>query len=188
MARVREIQADELTGEARRMYEHMAGPYGGYRGMAAALAHRPVALEHLVAMLAGLKADPVNQRRHLEIAMLAASKVNECHYCVAHHTPYLLDLGLPMEAVERILEPDCPGFDDVDRLVRDYAVEVSLRAHYLRDDLLARMKANFTEQQIVDLTLRITLNAFFNRFNAALGIELEEGFGTHGLGHHMAAE
>lgn len=185
MGRVRHIAAEEVPAAVRPLYEHLAGSYGSYRNMAGALAHRPAALGHIVRLLADLTADPVNQRRHLEIAMCAASKLNECHYCVAHHRPHILDLGLPEETVERILEPDCPGLDEVDRLVRDYAVEVSARAPYMRDAMFERLRARFSEAQIVDLTLRVTLCAFFNRFNEALGVDVEENFAA---GHAEAAD
>ena len=37
------------------------------------------------------------------------------------------------------------------------------------------MKEHFTEEQIVELTLRTALCGFFNRFNDALQIGLEDG-------------
>jgi alkylhydroperoxidase family enzyme len=40
--------------------------------------------------------------------------------------------------------------------------------------LFKALRAVFSEAQIVELTLRITLCGFFNRFNDALGIEEEE--------------
>ena len=60
--------------------------------------------------------------------------------------------------------------------LRDYAVEVSARAPYMRDAMFERLRARFSEAQIIDLTLRVTLCAFFNRFNEALGVDVEENF------------
>ena len=42
-----------------------------------------------------------------------------------------------------------------------------------RDEIFARLRTHFSEAQIVELTLRITLCGFFNRFNDALQIEEE---------------
>jgi alkylhydroperoxidase family enzyme len=36
------------------------------------------------------------------------------------------------------------------------------------------LKAHFTEEQVVELTLRIALCGFFNRFNDVLQIEMED--------------
>ena len=45
--------------------------------------------------------------------------------------------------------------------------------HYCVAELFARLRRHFSEAQIVELTLRITLCGFFNRFNDALQIEEE---------------
>jgi alkylhydroperoxidase family enzyme len=82
---------------------------------------------------------------------------------------------LPPETVANILEPDCPGLDDVDRLVRDYAVAVTEQPNMIRDKMFDDLKTHFTEEQIVELTLRTALCGFFNRFNDALMIGMEDG-------------
>ena len=81
----------------------------------------------------------------------------------------------------QILEPDCPGLDEVDRLVRDYAVQVTEKPQYIRDAMFDQLHAHFTEAQIVELTLRTALCGFFNRFNDALQIHMEDGVIEHTL-------
>ena len=67
-----------------------------------------------------------------------------------------------------ILEPEVDGFDEIDLLVRDYAVQVTNNAQYMRDKIFDDLKKHFTETQIVELTPRTALCGFFNRFNDAL--------------------
>ena len=105
---------------------------------------------------------------------MTVSKINECRYCVAHHTPRFIRQGLAPETAANILEPDCPGLDTVDRLVRDYSVEVTERFQYIRDNMFEALRRHFSEEQIVELTLRISLCGFFNRFNEALMIGMED--------------
>jgi alkylhydroperoxidase family enzyme len=100
---------------------------------------------------------------------------------VAHHAPRLAEQGLSMDTVARILDADCPGLDDVDSLVRDYAVQVTQKPQYMRDAIFTQLKEHFSEQQVVELTLRIALCGFFNRFNDALQIDAEEGVMEHML-------
>jgi AhpD family alkylhydroperoxidase len=126
-------------------------------------------------LLLDLKDEQILPKRCLEIALVTVSKLNECRYCVAHHTPRLVEQGLPPETASNILEPDCPGLDAVDRLVRDYAVEVTERSQYIRDSMFEALRQHFDEAQIVELTLRIALCGFFNRFNDALMIGMEDG-------------
>jgi uncharacterized peroxidase-related enzyme len=146
-------------------------------------AHRPPALRHIMGMLLELAGEQILPKRHLEIALVVVSKINECRYCVAHHTPRLIEQGLTPEAVAGILDPVVPGFDEVDMLVRDYAVEVTNNFQYIRDGIFERLRQYFTEEQIVELTLRIALCGFFNRFNDALQIGMEDGVVADMLAH-----
>ena len=59
--------------------------------------------------------------------------------------------------------------------MRDYAVAVTEDARRMPEAMVERLKAHFSEEQIVELTLRAALCGFFNRFNEALGIEIEDG-------------
>jgi uncharacterized peroxidase-related enzyme len=175
MARVRDIEIDEVPEDARETYRRFATQYGPFLNQVKVFAHRPPALRHIMGLLLELSDEQVLPKRYLEIALVVVSKINECRYCVAHHTPRLIEQGLTPEAVVNILEPVVPGFDEVDMLVRDYAVEVTNNFQYMRDEIFARLKQHFTEEQIVELTLRTALCGFFNRFNDALQIGMEDG-------------
>ena len=175
MARVRDIEIEEVPTDVQPVYRQFADQYGPFLNQVKVFAHRPVALKHIMGLLLELSDEAVLPKRYLEIALVAVSKINECTYCVAHHTPRLTEQGLPLETVEHILEEDCPGLDDVDRLVRDYAVQVTEKPQYMRDAIFEQLKTHFSEEQIVELTLRTALCGFFNRFNDAMQIEMEDG-------------
>ena len=112
-------------------------------------------------------------KRYLEIAIVVVSKLNECHYCVAHHKPFLAVEGISPEGIDRLLDDDNPELDDVDRLVVEYARVAWETPNRIRESVFERLRQKFSEAQIVELTLRITLCGFFNRFNDALQIEEE---------------
>jgi uncharacterized peroxidase-related enzyme len=112
---------------------------------------------------------------------VVVSKLNACHYCVDHHAPRLVELGLDEETVSQILDPECPSLDEVDRLVRDYAVEVTEKPQRIPDGLFDELRKHFSEAQIVELTLRTALCGFFNRFNDALQIGTEDDVLQHML-------
>lgn len=175
MARVRDVEIDEVPEDVRPTYRRFATEYGPFLNQVRVLAHRPPALRHLMAMLMELAEEAVLPKRYLEIALVTVSKLNTCAYCVAHHTPRLVEQGLDADTAARILEPDCPGLDPVDRLVRDYAVQVTTRPGRMRDAIFDDLRRHFSEAQIVELTLRTALCGFFNRFNDALQIEIEDG-------------
>ena len=175
MARVRDVEVHEVPEEVRPIYARFTKEYGPFLNQARVFAHRPVALKHLMGMLLDFADEALLSKRYLEIALVVVSKLNACEYCVAHHNPRLVRLGLAPQTVANILEPDCPGLDAVERLVRDYAVQVTNRPQAIDEALFTELKKHFSEAEIVELTLRTTLCGFFNSFNDALGIEMEEG-------------
>jgi len=172
MARVRDIGSAELPQEAREVYERFVAGYGPFRDQVAVFAHCPPAVTHLMGLLLDLRASGTVRRRYLELAIVAVSKLNECHYCVAHHKPMLMVEGLSSAGADSVLDyRDHPEFDDTDRLVVEYTVAVTNNPQRIGDALFARVRARFSEAEIVELTLRIALCGFFNRFNDALQIE-----------------
>ena len=175
MARVRDVEIHEVPADLQPIYRRYAESYGPFLNQVKVYAHRAPALRHVMGMLLELADEAVLPKRYLEIAMVAVSKVNECAYCVAHHAPRLVEQGLDPASVAAILGPRTPGFDEVDALVRDYAVAVTRDARRMPAGLVERLKSHFSEEQIVELTLRTTLCGSFNHFNEALGIEIEEG-------------
>jgi uncharacterized peroxidase-related enzyme len=179
MARVRDITANELPPDLAEIYESFASAYGPFRNQVAVFAHVPAALRHLMAMLMELRDAKTLPKRYVEIAIVVVSKLNACHYCVAHHKPFLTVEGLSSDAVDNLLDPANPELDETDRLVVEYATMAWENPQRIPDSLFQRLRARFSEAQIVELTLRTTLCGFFNRFNDALQIE-EEAEVQHG--------
>ena len=175
MPRVSEVGPEGLSAEAQEIFRRYGSEYGPFENQARIFAHREPALRHVMGLLLELADEAVLPKRYLEIALVVVSKINECTYCVAHHAPRLISQGFHPDASEKILDDEVPGFDAVDLLVRDYAVQVTERAPYMRDAIFEKLKEHFSEEQIVELTLRIALCGFFNRFNDALRIGMEDG-------------
>jgi uncharacterized peroxidase-related enzyme len=174
MARVRDIAPSELPADLAQIYEEFADSYGPFRNQVAIFAHVPAALRHLMPMLLELRAAATLPKRHLELAIVAVSQVNACDYCVAHHKPFLVVEGVSAAGIDRLLDwRDHPELDEADRLVVEYAIAATERPNRLPEAMFDRLRRHFTEAQIVELTLRITLCGFFNKFNDALGIEEE---------------
>lgn len=175
MARVRDIDINEVPADVQPVYQRFADEYGPFLNQVRVFAHRPPALKHIMGLLLDFADEAVLSKRYLEIALVTVSKINECRYCVAHHTPRAIEEGLGVDAVANILEPAIADFDEVDLLVRDYAVAVTNNWNYIPDAMFLKLRQHFSEEQIVELTLRTALCGFFNRFNDSLQIGMEDG-------------
>jgi uncharacterized peroxidase-related enzyme len=172
MARVSDVPPEAVPPDVRDIYLKFAGGYGAFRDQVGVFAHVPSAVKHLMGMLLELREQKNVPYRYIELAIVAVSKLNECHYCVAHHTPLLLVEGVSAAGVDHILDYAAhPELDEVDKLVIEYTIAVTNTPQRIRDGLFERLRAHFTEPQLVELTLRIALCGFFNRFNDALMID-----------------
>jgi len=174
MSRIAILEKQHLAPETGETFERLLKDYGPYASLLGAFAHRPPALEHLFGYLVQSKKDALITPRHLEIALLTASKAHACHYCIVLHEPKLAAQGISLEAIDHLLDDEVPGLDELDLLVRDYAKLVTLTPERISDDVHRRLRAHFNEAQIVELTTRIALCSFFKRFNEALEVPNED--------------
>jgi uncharacterized peroxidase-related enzyme len=174
MARVSDVPPEQVAADVRDVYLKFANGYGPFRNQVGVFAHVPTSVTHLMGMLLELHEQKNVPFRYIELAIVAVSKLNECHYCVAHHAPLLTIEGISAEGIDRVLDyANHPEFDDVDKLVVEYTIQVTHTPQRIRDKMFERLRAHFSEAQIVELTLRIALCGFFNRFNDALMIDAE---------------
>ncbi|WP_342065574.1 carboxymuconolactone decarboxylase family protein [Achromobacter kerstersii] len=174
MPRLSPLNPATLDSNTATLFNQLLQDYGPYANMLSAFAPRPPALKHFFSYLVQSREDGLISPRHLEIALLTASKAHACHYCVTLHTPKLAAHGISQDAIDRLLEPSVPGLDEQDLLVRDYAVLVTLTPSQVSDAFYSKLQSFFSEEQIVELTIRIALCSFFKRFNEALEVPHED--------------
>jgi alkylhydroperoxidase family enzyme len=67
------------------------------------------------------------------------------------------------------------AFSDLERVALEYAERMTHTGQKVDDALFARLKAHFSEPQIVELTAAIALENFRSKFNPALGVA-SQGF------------
>jgi 4-carboxymuconolactone decarboxylase len=111
-------------------------------------------------------------KRLSDLAELKAATMTSCEYCidlgsqVARHRSGLTDeqlLALPRYR-------DSQLFTELEKLVLDYAVGMSRTPVDVPDELFARLREQFGDAQLVELTYHIALENLRGRFNLALGI------------------
>ena len=173
MARVTLRRRDDLPDHLKPLWDRMT-TYGPFEGQAGAMANRLPIFEHMWRLLTQLADDAVLPKRYLELAIVATSLVNQCDFCVAQHSPKLAVEGVTAEGAANLLDWEKhPELNDVDRLVVEYSIAVTANWHRIRDTMIDRLRAHFSEAQIVELTWRIALCGAFNRFNDVLQVEVD---------------
>ena len=147
----------------------------------------PEAYAHLPRLLFGYgmlegataKLDRVPERLKV-LAELKAATMTSCEYCIDIGSQIARRAGLSddeMLALPRYRESD--QFDELEKLVLDYAVGMSRTPVSVPDELFAELCRRFNAPQLVELTNVIALENMRGRFNLALG------FGSTGFSEGM---
>lgn len=176
MPRITPKSREDLPEHLHPLWDKMLS-YGDFADQAGVMAQRTPVFETTWQLLTQLAEESVLPKRYLELAIVTVSKLNECTYCVAHHVPKLASQGISAEAAEALLDfQNNAELDAVDKLVVEYAIAVTNNATCTGDEIFDRLRAHFSEPQIVELTWRTALCGAFNRFNDIL--QLEDGHAT----------
>ena len=85
------------------------------------------------------------------------------------------ELGMAVDTLESILEPNSRGLDEKETLARDYVRLVIARPWGTRDSVYDAMAQHFSHRELVAITMRANLTSMFSKINMALQIEMEEG-------------
>jgi AhpD family alkylhydroperoxidase len=108
-------------------------------------------------------------RNLLTLIQLRASQMNGCAFCLALHTREGKLVG---ESDDRLYGVaawrDAPWYSDRERAALEWTEELTdLGNHGPDDELFARVKEQFSDSELVHLTLAITTINAYNRFNVA---------------------
>jgi alkylhydroperoxidase family enzyme len=68
---------------------------------------------------------------------------------------------------------ESPLFADHERAALAYAEAMTITGQKVSDELFARVRACFSDAEIVELTAAIALENYRSKFNVALGIEAQ---------------
>jgi alkylhydroperoxidase family enzyme len=115
------------------------------------------------------KGDTVDERLKYLVELKGAQMIG-CEFCVDLGSQICRNSGFTDEellALPRYRESNL--FTEVEKLALDYTVAVMRTPVEVTDELFARMKEHFDDEQLVEITALLTV-VNLDRFNAAFGI------------------
>jgi AhpD family alkylhydroperoxidase len=138
--------------------------------------HRPSLVAYGVGGLMIERYSNTIDHRLKHLAMLRASQLIGCEWCLDFGSMLAQRSGMTEETLGELSGWRASArFDDLDRLVLEYAEAMTRTPVDVSDELFARLREHFDERQLVELTMAIALENMFGRTNWALGIH-GEGF------------
>lgn len=104
-----------------------------------------------------------------------ASRAAGCQYCEAHSLIAAQIHGIAPEKVEAVWEyQTSPLYTEAERVALDYALAAGSVPNAVDAPLMARMKAHWSENQIIEILGAVCLYGFLNRWNDSMATELED--------------
>ena len=114
--------------------------------------------------------DRLVSARVREVARMRIAQINGCNVCLAWRFPEMAERGVTEELYAHVDEVARGDYSEQERLAIEYAEKFALDHRSLDDAFFARMKAQFSDAEILELTAMIGDWLAFGRLNAVLDI------------------
>jgi AhpD family alkylhydroperoxidase len=133
---------------------------------------RPELLPMLQAMIDGPYKQSLLPAREREAARVRIAELNDCRICRDFRARSVIEAGATEELYEHAAEAHThAGYTERERLAIAFAERFALDHAGIDDELFARLRAQFDDGEIVDLTLCCAAFLGLGRALAVLGIE-----------------
>lgn len=181
MARVKEVTPEAATGEVAQIFADSLRQFGRVSNFSMVMANAPAALKAWMTANRGvrmkyLKAGDLDFLRLEQLVIVKTAALNRGRYCLGHNQDLGLEVGLTLEQVAAAESDDyrsSPHLDKRQKLAVAWAEAVTTFTAHDDDALFAAMQAEFSDEQIVELTVLCGMWNWSNRLTEALHIELE---------------
>lgn len=103
-----------------------------------------------------------------------ASRAHGCQYCMAHTAGAAMRLGVDAAKLDAVWNyADSPLYSPAERVALEFALAAGSVPNAVDDELFARMKQHWSDDDIVEITGVIALFGFMNRWNDTMATPLE---------------
>jgi len=110
------------------------------------------------------------------LVTVRVSQLNHCAFCVDINSATLAKRGVSMRKIEALPSwRESPLFSPEERLALEYAEAMTMTGAGVSDELRQRLKNQWTDDGIVELTGLIAFQNLSSKFNAALDVP-SQGF------------
>lgn len=106
-----------------------------------------------------------------EAARMRIAQINDCAVCQGWRIPELAEQGVDEELYAHVDDPAAGDYSDQERLAIEYAERFALDHRSIDDAFFERLRAQFTDPEILDLTICIGNWVAFGRLTMLLDLD-----------------
>lgn len=182
MALVRLVAIEELEGKPREVAESGAAQYGQVLNTWRAIMNRPEIFEAYLPFLRKVAGPGVLDQKLKDSCALYVGVLNHCRYTASHRSTSALKNGVEEAALVEISNGHWSDLDERTRIALEFTKELTLNPAQIEytdlpqavdEQLLTKLKAHFTDPEIVDLAMTVAMWNALARFHRVMGFELD---------------
>jgi AhpD family alkylhydroperoxidase len=179
---VRLIDPSEADASVRPALERVATQYGAVLNTWRALLHRPEIFDAYLPYLRAVAGPGVVDQRVKDLAALAVAVASHCRYSVSHRVRAARAAGVTDAELDAVARWDLDAFAPRERLAMELARELTVappavshaaNPQAVAPDLLARLRDQFNDPEIVELVADVSLWNALTRFHRIMGFQLD---------------
>jgi uncharacterized peroxidase-related enzyme len=176
------VSKEEATPEVREVFEAGEAVYGRVLNTWHALAQRPEIFVAYMPYLRSIVGPGALDQRLKELVEVRTVVLNRCLYSTSHRVRSARAAGVSEEDVVAVARGELARFSEREQLALSVAEELTVRptsvpyaqAPQLVDTAtLERLRASFTDPEIVELITTIAIWNALARFHGVMGFELD---------------
>ena len=171
MARVRAVPEREAGLLGRFAYRFSRRRFGDVAEPLTVTAHHPRVLFGYGMMELALDRSSLVDESLKQLAVLKAAAMVGCEFCIDIGSTVARYSGVTEDQLRNLSNyREGEEFSPLEKLVLDYATEMTRTPAAISQDLFGALLKHFDEAQLVELTAAIALENYRARFNHAFGI------------------
>lgn len=174
------LSHDEATGTAKLVFEGSDRFLGRTANLQRILAKHSPYLARWFGGLVGAVRQPglgaSTDARLRGLACIKTSMVNACTYCTTHTSVFGQGLGMTDEELEAMMDDTyktSPLFNDRDRAAIAWAEAMTNNTAQRDKEVWGNMKSNFSDTEIVEISMACAMFNMINRLNDSFCTDLE---------------
>ena len=133
---------------------------------------RPELVGMVERMIRGAYQESILPAEERELARMRIAQINDCVACSDFHAPSVLEAGIEPELYENVTAyATYPGYTPRQRLAIEYAERFATEHASIDDAFFGRLRAVFSDEEILDLTLCVAVFLGLGRTLTVLGVD-----------------
>ena len=180
MALIRLAEIDELDGAPREMAESGQAQYGQLLNTWRAIMNKPDMFGAYLPFLRQVAGPGVLDMKIKDLSAMYVGYLNHCRYTVSHRSTSGLKNGVTAEQMVAAVAGDWEGFDERTRVALEFTRELTLNPQNvdfqdfpqaISPDIVASVKSLFTDVEILELSMSVSVWNALARFHRVMGFE-----------------